>query len=245
MDAHICTDPVERRAWQEGLEVSDAETLARNSGRSRILAVMVACGGRPHDRAEAVMESAVERFTVLHDRMDEIVSSAEERVLPDGCLPVVTPLNPMLWLDKPPDVSSKMRVVSREHSTAFNQCVSRFRALNRDLAAARRVRDRLTSEALLQRVTTLRARLATVPPDGLARVLDAAGTDDQAWVALHEVNSPNARVPVPAPGDVELSLGELEEELDQAFADVDRLMELARQKRAEFYELAGEPLPEP
>lgn len=103
----------------------------------------------------------------------------------------------------------------------------------------------MSPEALLQRVTTLRARLATVPPDGLERVLDAVGTDDQAWVALHEVNSSNGGVRVLAPGELESRLGELEDQLDRAFDEVDRLMELARQKRVEYYELAGEPLPEP
>lgn len=41
--------------------------------------LMFACGASPHDRAEEVMQSAVERFSVLHARVDGVILAAEER----------------------------------------------------------------------------------------------------------------------------------------------------------------------
>ena len=209
------------------------------------LMLTVACGDSPHARAEAVMESAVERLTVLHARVDGIISSVEERALPRGCAPIVAPLNIMLSFDQPSDVQSRMRDVQAEYRAAGNECVVTLRTLNRELGAARRIRDRLTPEALAERVTSLRARLATVPPDGLARVLDAAGTDGDAWVALNQVNLSGGSGSVLAPGDLDLRLGEFDEYADRAFDEVARLMALAQEKRVEYFELAGEPVPEP
>ena len=208
-------------------------------------ALMVACGGGPHDRAEAVMESAVERLAALHDRADGIILSVEERALPDGCTPIVVPLNIMLSLDQPSDVRSKMRDVQAERRAAANQCVVILRTLSRELGAARGIRDRLTPEALEERVTSLRARLATVPPDGLERVLDAAGTDGEAWVALNQVNSSGLGGRVLAPDELDRRFGELAESADRAYDEVARLMALGQEKRVEYFELAGQPVPEP
>ena len=205
--------------------------------------LMVACGVNPHDRAEAVMESVMERLTALHARADEIVTTAEARS-PVSCRPVIAPLPGTVMIRQPRDVRPKMIEVHGEYMAERNQCLSSLRSVQRVLNDARSVRDRLSQESLGTVVTALRGRLATVSEDGLTRVLDAAGTDAEAWVALHQVNVSGGRGRVLNPDELELRFVEFEEQIDSGVAQMARSLAVAEEKRIEWYGLAGEPVPE-
>ena len=205
---------------------------------------MFACGGSPHDRAEVVMQSAVERLSALHARVDDLVVEVQERSR-GGCEGVEPMPNSLLAFGKPRDLRLAMNDVNGEYQVARAGCNFTFDAIRRQSLELRELRDRLASEALAELVSSLRARLATVSEDALERVLDGAGTEEEAWVALNQVNSSGFWSSVLDSVELHQQLGEVEERLNSQLDDVARYRSEAVEKKAEFYELAGEPVPEP
>ena len=205
------------------------------------LAFTIACAGSPHDRAEVVMESAVERLTVVHDRLTSIISSVEGSAL-GGCDAA-----------RPgPDIASLLRVsgqlreqMSQLHSEyldSFNDCRISVGVVERELTDLRRLRDLFTPDGLIAQVTTVRSRLASVAPDVLEGVLDAAAGDDEAWVALQQVNAPAGRYV--GADDWDSFLDETKETLERHMDEYAPALSLAVDKRDRFFELAGVPVPE-
>lgn len=207
------------------------------------LVLAVACGGSPHDRAEVLMDSAVERLTVQRARLDGIISSVEERAR-GGCEAVHPQTDITLTWGKPPDVQRAMSDRSGEYIRVRAECLSSVRVISGELADARQARDYLSPEALARRVTSLRARLATVSPDVLERVLDAARTGDEAWVALNQLNASGGRGERGA-DEWNSVISESEELLDRELADIARSIPLAQEQWNQYHELAGVPVPEP
>lgn len=131
-----------------------------------------------------------------------------------------------------------------QYLRARSRCASVRNEIRRTFDGAVSLRDSVTAEALAERVTTLRARLATVPSDGLERVLDAAETDLDAWAALHQVNSSWGSWGAWSAEEIESEVPDLKERLDKQFAERASLVSLAKEKWSEYYELAGVPEPE-
>ncbi len=206
--------------------------------------LMFACGASPHDRAEEVMQSAVERFSVLQARVDGVILAAEERGR-GGCEGVDPVPNINLVFAVPRDVRALMQDVNTEYMGARAGCNLTLVELRRQLNGMREFRDRLVPDAVTDLVSVLRARLATVSADALERVLDAAGTDEEAWVALNHVNSSGFGSRVLDFVELDLRFAELEAVLNRQLNDVARYRPIAVQKKTEFYELAGQPVPEP
>ena len=207
------------------------------------LAFMVACGGSPHDRAEAVMESVVESLLVQHDRLDGLLSSVEERSR--GACDAVRPQTDItLPWGKASDIREAMRAASRDYTRGRTECLSSLNIISNQLTGAREVQEYLTAETLARHVTSLRARFATVTPDALERVLDAAGTDDEAWVALNQVNPSGGRQERGADAWAS-SISDLEELLEGELEDISSSIVLAQENWHKFHELAGVPVPEP
>ena len=205
---------------------------------------MFACGGSPHDRAEGVMQSAVERLSALYVRVDDFVVEVQERSR--GACEGVEPLpNSLLAFGKPRDLRLVMNDVNTEYHVARTGCNFTLAAIRRQLIELQELRDRLASEALAELVSSLRVRLATVPEDALERVLDATATEEEAWVALNQMNSSGFGRRVLDSAELALQLGEVEAQLNTQLDDVARYRSEAVEKKAEFYALAGEPVPEP
>lgn len=138
-----------------------------------------------------------------------------------------------------------MQDVNTEYMGARAGCNLTLVELRRQLNGMREFRDRLVPDAVTDLVSVLRARLATVSADALERVLDAAGTDEEAWVALNRVNPSAFGSRVLDFVELDLRFAELEAVLNRQLQDVARYRPIAVQKKAEFYELAGQPVPEP
>jgi len=209
------------------------------------LVLTLACGKNPHDRAEAVIESAVQRLTVVHERLDELLSSVEERAVPGRCSAVRRRLTVFYSGDKPSELLSRLDRARSDYSPLRTRCAARLSVVSLKFRDARSIRDRLASEALAARALALRTRVASVSPAGLERVLDAASTDAAAWVALHQVNSSEDGRSVPDLDALESWLVVFPESLSVSLDELDQVIGQAQQKRVEYYALAGEPVPEP
>lgn len=204
--------------------------------------LMVACGRSSHDRAEEVLDSAVERFSVLHARVDALVLAAEEPAR-SGCEGVDPVVNSLLSLSFSSDVRATMHALNLEYGRARAGCNFALGALRRELRSAHRLRDQYTPEAVDELVSAVRVRLAAASSDALERVLDVAATDEEAWVALYHVNS-SGFGRMPDFGDLNSEIDQQEERMNAQIDDMARYRPIAVEKKAEFYELAGQPVPE-
>ena len=184
------------------------------------------------------MESVVDTLTVLHARVDTTLSAAEDRLSGVACPDVDYGVSYRLG-------DRALNAAELEYIQARTRCSVQANKIGRLLTEFRRIRDRLSPDVLADTVATVRARLATVPPDGVARILDAAATDGEAWIALNQVNVSGLG------GDI-LRVDEFPSVLDEAEADLEMQIEVlvssiadVEQKRVEWYGLAGQEVPEP
>lgn len=203
------------------------------------------CGASPHDRADAVIESAVDRMVRLHHRLEAFISSVEAHAA-DGCEAAFPVPDSSFYFGRTDPLAERLRSAHGEYRTAVRACGAPLVRIRRQLEVARALRESWNPDGpdgISLVVSMVRRSLAGVDPDVLERALDGAGTDAEAWIALQQVNAP-AGMPFEDLERQEASVVELEDRVNRFLDEYDQALSLAIERRDRFYELAGVPVPE-